>query len=119
MYLKKESTLKNIKEYLKKLAVHIKIEKQLRKTVYGNLKGFSEEDVQKVRDAHWDLWYYKQEYRYYHIAYCLFRGKTIEQIENKCSKGYDWDRINSIKKEIKKAMEVLKNEREKTICTGA
>ena len=35
-------TIKGVKEYLKNLAVEIKIVKQLRKTVYCNLSGFDD-----------------------------------------------------------------------------
>ena len=32
------------------------------------------------------LIYLREDYRHHHIAYCLLRGRTMEQIEKKCAK---------------------------------
>ena len=43
----------------------------------------------------------KREYRHYHIAYCLLRGKKYEQVESKCNKDNkpNFSKINDCIKE--------------------
>ena len=55
-----------------------------------------------LRDSH--------EYRLYHIAYCLLRGKLYEQVENKvhdCNKlsAYDWAEIEKIRTQYYEVVE--------------
>ena len=112
-------TLKEVKNYLKQLSNEIRIFKQLRKTVYGNLGHFEEKDVEKVKSSSWDIIDFKREFRHYHIAYCLFRGRLLEEIENKSEKSRNMDKINNIKNKIQIAMEELRNDREENVRISA
>ena len=38
-----------------------------------------------------------RDFRHLHIAYCMLRGRTYEQIENYCHEAPDFDRIQRIK----------------------
>jgi len=53
---------------------------------YFKLKDFLKSESQRFKDArkegHAKDHYERQNYRYHHIAYCLIRGRTLEQIEN-------------------------------------
>lgn len=57
----------------------------------------------------------KKQYRLYHIAHCLLRGKTYDQIENKVReenklKQHDWDEIEAIRQkyqEVPVAVEAI------------
>ena len=60
-------TIKEVKENQKVLAKEIKKLKQSRKTVRDGY-------VPALSLATWT-------YRHWHIAYCLYRGRTIEEIE--------------------------------------
>lgn len=55
-----------------------------------------------------DDWSMKRQYRRYHIAHCLLRGKTYEQIENKVReenklKQHDWNEIEKIRQQYYEA----------------
>lgn len=63
-------TLKELKAYLKETAVEIRNKKAQRKGApYGRVAG-----LEGLR----------YDYRHHHIAYCLIRGKEMEEIERKC-----------------------------------
>lgn len=63
-------TLKEMKTYLKETAVTIRSKKSERKGAkFGWVQGLD------------DLRY---RYRHCHLAYCLLRGRTMEQIERSC-----------------------------------
>jgi len=68
-----------LKEELKGMAVEIREKK------YG-----VKEKQRSGKDA-WreqgDLYSLKYDFRHKHIAYCLMRGRTCEQIEQKCREG--------------------------------
>ena len=67
----KIETLKDLKEALKEAAVEIRNKKSKRKgSLYGVVAGLD------------DLRY---QYRHHHIAYCLIRGRSMEEIERKCA----------------------------------
>lgn len=74
-----EKTIKNLKEEQKSLALEIKNNKNniKEKQRSGNYAGNQQYTLLKQ----------KQEYRHKHIAYCMLRGRSYEQIENKCRKG--------------------------------
>ena len=108
-------TLSEIKIYLKELSTKIRIKKQLRKTVYGKLDHFDPEDVELVKSSRRYTEDYQREFRHLHIAYCLFRGRTIEQIEPKTEKKRNEDWIKDLKSKIENAMEELRNEREEDV----
>jgi hypothetical protein len=63
-----------MKEYLKGLSTHIRTLKFSRKGGDKNHK--------KLWDICYNLAGQKHTYRHTHIAYCLVRGRTYEQIEN-------------------------------------
>lgn len=49
------------------------------------------------------------DFRHKHIAYCMLRGRTYEQIENYCKESPDFDRIKRIMEEYEP----------KTLCASA
>lgn len=60
-------TIKELKAYLKKTAVEIREKKNQRKgSPYGRVAGLDS---------------LRYEYRHYHVAYCLLRGRDISEIE--------------------------------------
>lgn len=62
------TTMKELKSYLKVMALEIRSEKDKRKTVpHGYVPG---------------LYTLRNEYRHHHIAYCLLRGTPAEKIEH-------------------------------------
>lgn len=63
----------NLKLELKTLACRIKELKSHRKV---NNRG-----NWKLYDLHFKIWKMKREFRHKHIAYCLLRGRSYEQIE--------------------------------------
>lgn len=110
--MNKEYTLKNIKKHLKQMALYIKINKQLRKTVYCNLDGFDQSDISMAN--RYSLEYLRTDYRYLHIAYCLYRGRTIDQIEN----GSDFIPFRS-RKYLDKIETDMGAYNEKTLCNNS
>ncbi len=113
-------TLKDIKKYLKETSVKIHILKILRKNEFNqkrfllglDLKVISEmkEKLKKAPYISVILYNYQYEFRHTHIAYCLFKGKIIEQIEPKTNKKRNEKYIKEIFNKITYAMEELKNE---------
>jgi hypothetical protein len=71
----KHTKYPKLKKELKDLAKEIKLWKFLRKPV----------NRKDTRLQQWDVDYnvfrYKREFRHKHIAYCLLRGRSYEQIE--------------------------------------
>jgi hypothetical protein len=131
-------TIKNVKEYLKGIAKRITILKVLRKDIPNqNLKGFDPtlvDEVKKLTEEKPGTYRYyttpeylvrtnASEFRHYHIAYCEFRGKTREQIENKVSehttRNTDEKYITIIKERIIHDMEEYNNERKETLCINS
>lgn len=82
------NTMKELKCFLKELAVEIRTKKNTRKEVlYGYVLGLD------------DL---RNNYRNHHIAYCVLRGTSIEKIEHNTdyiNAAWDWH-INPIIKSI-------------------
>ena len=84
-------TIKVLKSELKTLAKEIKALKATRKTQpNGLVRGLSSD---------------RNAYRIQHIAYCLARGRTMEQIENKVApenalSKWDLERIDKLVKEL-------------------
>jgi len=78
--------LHEFKEQQKKIAKKIReLKNQRKKARNGYVPGLDRE-----RDS----------YRHRHIAYCLARGRTYEQIERKCDEPPDEYRIALLRKEI-------------------
>jgi hypothetical protein len=73
-----KSTVKELKATLKGLASEIKSTKSEFKDAQRSNSG--DPGYELLRS----LYNKKFEYRHKHIAYCIFRGKTYEQIELKC-----------------------------------
>jgi hypothetical protein len=78
---------KDLKIELKKLATDIRTRR------YWDGKNPSIEDLEKISP----MYKLKFEARHKHIAYCLIRGRTYEQIERKTRTEPDWIYINKIK----------------------
>lgn len=91
-----------LKQHIKNLTKEIKEKKGLRKSSeYGYVAGLGR------------LWY---EVRHHHIAHCLLRGRTMEEIEAKTRAD---NRPNaSYIDEIKMSIEPMEEANEKVICCG-
>lgn len=71
-------------------------------------------DCQRGNKKNEDLWKWTREqgdfsnYRYYHVAYCLLRGRKYEQIENKVRNGNEivWSRVESIIQNYREVEEI-------------
>jgi hypothetical protein len=79
--------IKSLKLNLKEIAHTIKNQKTLRK------KSHPHHDKYK---GDYPLLRLREEYRHKHVAYCLTRGRTIEQVDG--GKGLDMERVNWIVK---------------------
>ncbi len=85
--------LTKLKAELKVLALEIRQLKSTRKQCqYGHVSGLGS---------------HQHEFRYKHIAYCLLRGRTLEQIENKIRDPNDWGYVDSRKQAAKIVADVL------------
>jgi len=79
------------KEQLKDKARSIRSLKMTRKTDVG---------------ANWKIYVAAREYRHEHIAYCLVRGRSYEQIEKPSEFNKpNWDIINSLKDKLQKKVD--------------
>ena len=98
------------KESLKSIAFEIKITKKLFKEAQRVFKHFPYYACGKIDHELWDkewnilrkLESLQYQYRHRHIAYCLKKGRTYEQIERVVQKGNEpsWNLIRSFQHEI-------------------
>jgi len=90
-----------VKKFLKETqqkASYINSENHRRQVIWGNLSpGYLETDIRNL----------KFEYRHLHIAYCLFRGRKYEQIENKTKNPPDMKYIHKLVGELNKKLNRL------------
>ena len=93
--------MKNFKEELKAEAAEIRNTKIEIRRLQKNREyaGFLQNSIRTL----------KKNYRHRHIAYCLMRGRSYEQIESYCREKPDMDRIKEIMDEYKK----------EDVCVGA
>lgn len=82
-----------LKAELKKLAKEIRKWKRNRKEDKRFELKMKQWQVQDKIDRR------KDDFRHKHIAYCMLRGRTYEQIENYCKVPPNFDVINSIKEQ--------------------
>jgi len=75
---------KELKQELKKLANKIKNGKSGRKPKFRNTTNVYDYDR---------LYHYRYTYRHMHIAYCLLRGRKMEEIENPSDNNHPNDAI--------------------------
>ena len=99
----KSATLNRLKSELKNLTATIKVEKPAYRTAYSE----AARDIgpwSAVTTHGSELGNAQYEFRHKHIVYCLLRGRTMEQIENKprCAneKGYCYKCNHPNKKRI-------------------
>ncbi len=92
-----------LKQHIKDLAKEIKEKKALRK---GAQNGYVS-GLDRLR----------YEARHHHIAYCLLRGRTMEQIESKTRE--DNKPSTSYIEEIKSKIEPREEELHEDVCCGA
>jgi hypothetical protein len=92
-----------LKSELKKLAKEIRYWKANRKLDKRIELKMLQDQVQDQVD------WRKDDFRHKHIAYCMLRGRTYEQIENYCRVAPDFDRIDKI----------LEEYGSETLCAGA
>ena len=79
------------KEQLKDMARAIRSLKMTRKTDVG---------------ANWKIYVASRKYRHEHIAYCLVRGRSYEQIEKPSEFNLpNWDIINPLKDKLQKSVD--------------
>lgn len=87
--------------------------KQLAKEIHEWKSNRKQDKREKLNLEQYEIQYRidkrKDEFRHTHIAYCMLRGKTYEQIENHCRVLPNFNRINKLMEE---------NE-QKTICASA
>ena len=75
-------TYTELQKHQKQLAAEIKAAKATRKSVpHGYVAGLD---------------YQRDTYRHHHIAYCLLRGRTIEQIERSSNDPHNEDWVKRI-----------------------
>lgn len=84
-------TLDELKTYLKDKAQEIKKMKSIRKP---KNRGAGD------NYSNWQLQVMKSDYRHHHIAYCMLRGRSYEQIEKKTNSAPNFERIKKIMKPI-------------------
>lgn len=100
--------IKKMKAELKALALNIRLTRTAGKEYQrsgGTINKFPADSI--------GLWRAVPEFRRKHIAYCLLRGRTYEQIESKvhdCNKlkQADWDKINLMMKVVQDEQEALR-----------
>jgi len=90
------SPLKQMKEELKALAKNISLTRAAVKE-FQRSRGVSNFPPDSK-----PLWKSVPEFRHKHIAYCLARGRSYEQIESKVHEGNEpkWDIINALLKKV-------------------
>ena len=88
---------KKYKESQKNLATKI------RDTKYGIKDAQRNLNCSKHYTLDYSVQNLKREFRHHHIAICLLKGRTYEQVENKCADDNkpDFDYIEKIQKQIK------------------
>jgi len=92
-----------LKSELKQLAKEIREWKNNRKLDKRTELGMRQWEIESK------IYWRKDEFRHKHIAYCMLRGRTYEQIENYCKESPDFDRIKRIMEEYEP----------KTLCASA
>ena len=112
MYTKsiaKSLVLKREKEALKNIALSIRTAKRCLKDTFRQRSIINEGNHTKIiwgslspREFKRKIIYLKFEFRHRHIAYCLVRGRTYEQIENKTRSPANKDLISELKKKLEK-----------------
>lgn len=97
--------IKELKSLLKELAAHNRKYKAMYK------------DCQRGKVKWEDLWAFSRSgpqgnYRYMHIAYCLLRGRTYEQIENKVKPGNEpsWSAIEAVMSQFREVEPIVCSE---------
>lgn len=99
-----KTQIKKLKLELKSIAKQIRNQKKLRKVSHPHHDKYI---------GQWDTMMLSVEYRHKHVAYCLARGKTLEQCDSgeKLNMGYvDWI-IKSMSPESREKLYVVVNEK--------
>ncbi len=91
-----------MKDELKQLAKEIREWKGNRKQDKREKLNLCQWEVQDKID------WRKNEFRHIHIAYCMLRGKTYEQIENHCRVFPNFVRVNKL----------MADNEQKTVCVN-
>ena len=100
--------IQKMKQELKALALNIRLTRAAGKDYqrsHGAINNFPKDSK--------GLWISVPEFRHKHIAYCLARGKTYEQIEPKTHEQNKllqkhWDKINAMVKAVQDEQEALR-----------
>lgn len=80
-----KESIKSLKSNLKQIASQIKNQKNVRKKSHP---------AHDKYQGDWSLLLLKNDFRHKHVAYCLARGRTLEQVDS--GVGLDMDRVNWI-----------------------
>lgn len=97
-----------MKIHLLKLKAELKVLAQQIRTLKSQRKQFTNGYVPGLAGN-------QHEFRYKYIAYCLLRGKTLEQIENKVRDPNDWGYQDSRKRAARIVAEILEATQNATI----
>jgi len=76
------SKIHELKNWLKELAKNIREEKRNCKEHQRQHKGSGGYNESRLKFGLWNHSHPSVNFRHHHIAYCLLRGRTFEQIEN-------------------------------------
>ena len=101
---------KEIKKWFRIAALQIRLQKANNKTKYfnQNLINKLEKDIEDLGgpiDFKWNL---SWDFRHRHIAWCLFRGRAIEQIEKPAEDNHpNTKQIEKYMEEYREKLEVL------------
>ena len=125
--MKKSTVMQQIKEELKQLAKYIRTHKNLSKEAtrcfskiggdsYSYLKEYDEcwkpvIEFRKENNIRYDV---SSEFRHKHIAYCLVRGRTMEEIERYNHPGNEPNEklVNQFKRALEDKLLIEKHENE-------
>ena len=90
-----KQSLKETKAELKKEAKDLRDLKHARKNTQRGTHQGKPVWESEVENAKWD-------WRHKHLAYCIVRGRSYEEIERKCDEGNepDWNLVDKYKREI-------------------
>lgn len=122
--MKRKEYIKSKKYYLKGLAQQIRSLKDELKQFYKDKKELGFEEFRKKHEGRWnydierDIRKAKYEFRHQHIAYCLIRGRSYEQVESKVRENNEPNQ-DYIKQLLEEYPSIPEMEDEAAICPNS
>src|ERR1051325_596576 len=99
-----KQSIRIMKQELKALAKQIRSQKKIRKLKHPHHDKYC---------GDWTVLKWSQEYRHKHVAYCLARGRTLDQVDS--GSGLDMEYVNwiltTMKEDSKEKLYVVVNEK--------